>query len=362
MSVARYLADEKGNSEAPEKSEPKVHLGKAAQCLGVDVRTLWNWRRAERERESSPLKKLGRPVYTETEHKLARWAVGRELRRQGYPGWLAVSRELRDSVPDRLIQLYVRGFKKKRSDRKKARILRHRVRVEVLSRDVIWGQDGTHVGRCSDSGVSVESQVVRDRGSLSIIGIQTGEAADHHEVLALLETVAQTREGYPLVWSRDNGSMYAHEAVSAHMASKQVIELRSLPRTPEHNGAAENTNREVKDVAELGIGARLPTPEFAHVKMQKARVLLNKNRVRGSKGLKTSDELDETLPSAKTIDRPRFYQICQERMTEAVAGGKTIRAGRLAEREAVFLTLEEFGLIKRTRGGKPYAQKPEIFL
>ena len=72
----------------------------------------------------------------------------------------------------------------------------------------------------------------------------------------------RSRDGFapnrePLVWSRDNGSMYAHESVRIHMETHKVIELRSLPRTPEHNGAAENTNREIKDVAELGKGCAL---------------------------------------------------------------------------------------------------------
>ena len=49
-------------------------------------------------------------------------------------------------------------------------------------------------------------------------------------------------------------------------------------------------------------------------------------------------------------------------MQLAVAGAKTIRAGRMAEREAIFETLEEYGLIERTRGGMPYAPKSEIIL
>ena len=348
MSIARHLVDK----------ESEVHLGKAATSLDVDVRTLWNWRHSVRE--GAPEKKIGRPAYTVAQHRHAIWQVGRELRRQGYPGWLAVAVGLRGSVPTRLIQLCVRGFKKKRSDRKKARIIRHRIKVEVVARDVIWGQDGTHVGRCGSE--AIESQIMRDRGSLSIIGVQTGPVADHEEVLVLFESVAATRNGYPLVWSRDNGSMYSHEAVRAHMEAHQVIELRSLPRTPQHNGAAENTNREIKDVAELGLGCRLKTPAFAHVKMEKAQVLLNKNRVRRSKGLKTSDQLDEKLPSVVGIDRTGFYQECQRRMKQVVAAAKTIRAGRLAERETIFRMLEEHGLIKRTRGGRPYAPKSEIFL
>lgn len=348
MSVARHLVERKS----------EIHLGQVATSLDVNVRTLWNWRHSVTD--GAPEKKIGRPTYTKSQHLHAIWQVGRELRRQGYPGWLAVSVGIRGSVPTRLIQHYVRGFKKKRSDRKKARIRRQRIKVEVVARDVIWVQDGTHVGRCG--GEVLESQVMRDRGSLSIIGVQTGPVADHKEVLDMFKSVAGTRHGYPLVWSRDNGSMYAHEAVKAHMEVNEVIELRSLPRTPQHNGAAENTNREIKDVAELGLGCVLQNSHIAHVKMQKARVLLNKNRVRRSKGLKTSDELDERLPSVVGIDRTSFYQECQRRMRHSVAAAKTIRAGRLAEREAIFRMLEEHGLIKRTRGGKPYAPKPENFL
>ena len=96
--------------------------------------------------------------------------------------------------------------------------------------------------------------------------------------------------------------------------------------------------------------------------MEKARVLLNKNHVRRSKGLKTADELDERLPSVAGVDRTAFYQKCRNRMQQAVASAKTIRAGRMAEREAIFETLEEYGLIQRTRGGMPYAPKSEIIL
>jgi transposase InsO family protein len=348
MRVARHLVEE----------ATEIRLGKAAKVLGVDVRTIWNWKHSVKT--GSPEKKIGRPAYTAIQHESAIWRVGRELRRQGYPGWLAVESALRGDVPTRLIQFYVRSFKKKRSERKKARIALHRVEVEVTARDAIWGQDGTHVGRCE--GASVESQVMRDRGSLSIIGVQTGEVADHEEIVALFESVAVSRAEYPLVWSRDNGSMYAHESVRLHMETHEVIELRSLPRTPEHNGAAENTNREIKDVAGLGKGSVLASPEAAHAKMVKAQVLLNKNRVRRSKGLMTADELDERLPSVAGVDRTAFYQKCRSRMRHAVAGAKTIRAGRMAEREAIFQTLEEYGLIKRTRGGKPYAPKSEIIL
>jgi hypothetical protein len=347
MKVGRYLVGE----------GKKIRLGVTAQSLDVDVRTLWNWKKEAKE--GLLPKKIGRPVYTFLDHTQAIWKVGRELRRQGYPGWRGVSSALQGEIPDRLIQHYVRGFKKKRAERKRARLLRHRVKVEVLARDVIWGQDGTHVGRAQ--GKAVESQVLRDRGSLSVVGIQTGWTATHEDVLDLLKSTAEIRHGYPLVLARDNGSIYGHEAVLSHLHAYEVVVLRSLPRTPEHNGATERAIGELKYTAELGKGCHA-TIEIARAKMQKASTTLNKNRLRPSKELKTADQLDETLPSATDVDRSRFYNRCRENMKQAVSAGTTIRAGRLAEREAIFRTLEEFGLIKRTRGGKPYAPKSEIIL
>jgi len=79
-------------------------------------------------------------------------------------------------------------------------------------------------------------------------------------------------------------------------------------------------------------------------------MLLNKNRVRRSKGLKTGHEPNDLLPEMP------------EPHAAPVADAKTIRAGRMAEREAIFQTLEEYGLIERTRGGMPYAPKSEIIL
>jgi transposase InsO family protein len=233
--------------------------------------------------------------------------------------------------------------------------------VEVLKRDVIWGQDGTHVGRGVDEDQAIESQVVRDRGSLTIIGLHTDEAANHEDVIKLLESTASERSGYPLVFSRDNGSIYQHEAVLTHLEKQQVIVLRSLPRTPEHNGATELSIRELKAVAGVGKGCRFEI-QHAKNKMAAAAEVLNTNRIRFSKGLKTAVELDEKLPRPEIGQRAQFYKLCRDRMKAALVGQKNVRAGRLAEREEVFRTLEEFGFIKRTRGGNPYVSKSEIFL
>jgi transposase InsO family protein len=281
------------------------------------------------------------------------WHVGRELRRQGYPGWRQIASRLSGTTPVRLIQLYVRLFKQRRKLRKKERIVRNRVTVRVLARDVIWGQDGTHVGRMS--GESVESQIIRDRGSLAFIGVQTGPVADHEDVLRLFEKTAIQRAGFPLVYARDNGSMYAHEEVQRYMDEHKIVVLRSVPRVSQHNGATERSIRELKDATGLGKGVQVDDQE-AHAAMLTAAMGLNKNRVRPSKEFKTAIEMDETLPVGYNCGRDRFYQQCRQNMERAVQGAQTARAARFAEREAVFSTLEEFGLIKRSRGGKPYVQ------
>ena len=225
----------------------------------------------------------------------------------------------------------------------------------------MWGQDGTHLGRVRDGGTAIESQVIRDRGSLSIIGLHTGRSADHRDVVELIEATALTRDSYPLVYGRDNGSIYHHPDVLAHLAEHQVIVLRSLPRTPQHNGATECSIGELKATAQLGKGCRLDMAA-AETRMEAAAARLNNNRMRASKEFKTSRELDEKLARPEASRRALFYQLCRSRMQAALVGQKSVRAGRMAEREAIFRTLEEFGFIKRTQGGNRYVSKSEIIL
>jgi transposase InsO family protein len=181
------------------------------------------------------------------------------------------------------------------------------------------------------------------------------------DIVALLKTTALSRDGYPLVYSRDNGSPYHHPEVRALLAEEQVIVRRSLPRTPQHNGATERSIGELKQVSELGKGCKLEVTD-ARARMEHAAATLNKNRMRTSKDLKTATELDEKLARPETTQRDQFYKVCSRRMAAALVGQKSVRAGRLAEREEVFRTLEEFGFIKRTRGGNRYVSKSEIIL
>ncbi len=334
-----------------------VKLEAVAYSLDVSVRTLTTWKR--NVREAAPERKLGRPPHTSEAHQNALWFVGQELERQGYPGWRVISRGLQGRVPDRLIQIYVRRFKLRRKERKMARIARNRVSVTVLARDAIWGQDGSHIGRTKEH--ALESQVIRDRGSLAFVGVESGPTADHLDVLKLFKATVRRRGGRPLVYSRDNGSMYAHKDVESYMAKQQIIVLRSLPRVSQHNGATERSIRELKDATGLGKGEWIEHPADAYAAMTQAAVTLNEFRIRPSKGFKTANELDDTLPVGYNCGRDHFYKQCRQSMAKAVQGVQGKRAARFAEREAIFSTLEKFGLIKRSRGGKPYVQKQEVF-
>jgi len=53
------------------------------------------------------------------------------------------------------------------------------------------------------------------------------------------------------------------------------------------------------------------------------------------------------------VDRDTFHETACYKIARAVQSAGTPRARRLAEREAIYETMEQFGLIRRTRGGVP---------
>jgi len=310
--------------------------------------------------ESKEQPKLGRPRSTAQDHRLAMWCVARELRKQAYPGWRPIAQALNQKISTRLVQHYVSRFKTKRRLRCEQRKERDRIRIEVTAKNALWTQDATHVGRLGKK--AVESQVIKDRGSLKTVRIETGSGFTGADIVRALETAKKSR-GLPLVWMTDNGSTYCDERVSEYLRQEKVIHLRSLPRTPQHNGAAEIAIKEIKHEAMLGKGVSLSNIGDAHARMIRAAIRINENRLRSTKGFKTAQQLDETLPASYNFTREQFYTECCLRMNEAVLGERSKRAVRLAEREAVISTLEQFGLVRRNRGGRSYAaEKAENIL
>lgn len=342
MSIGRWLMEDR---EAPR---PEI-----AKRLQVSVRTLGYWRTHARR---GILPRRGRPAHDHEAHRRAFWRVGRAMVKQGFPGSGPV-RKACPGVPTRLVQCYVRIFKLCRDDHQRRRIERARVRVEVLARDVIWAQDGWHMGRLTD-GRALESQLFKDRGSLRTVCWDVGLAQNQGDLIAQLEAQRLGR-GLPLVIASDNLSSCCGRLVQTYLRHYQVIHLLSLPHTPQHNGAAECHIRELREVTGFRNGMLHGGVLEPASRLARAVGQLD-TRLRGSKGYKTAVELDATLPVGYyNIGRERFYKEARRRMQEAVLGAETWRAARLAEREAVYAALECFGLVRRVRGGQSYPARSE---
>ena len=81
---------------------------------------------------------------------------------------------------------------------------------------------------------------------------------------------------------------------------------------------------------------------------------LNQVRLRASRGWRTARECGEQMGRWYTrVCRGRFHQAACSAIGKALQGQATARARRRAEREAIYATLERFGLVRRTRGGAP---------
>ncbi|MBC7429744.1 MAG: transposase family protein [Bacteriovorax sp.] len=295
----------------------------------------------------------GRPRYTSQDHVRAMILVARELKRQGYPGSSAVAIELKGKVQLRLIRKYVTEIKERRRARKLQEIKMHQVRVEVKAVNAIWSQDGTHLGRKNRR--SVEAQIIKDRGSKKIIGAVTGSAANGFEVVQTLDLLKKTR-GLPLVWMTDNGAAYCNEEVRKYVEKEKIVHVRSLPRTPQHNGAAEVMMREIKNDCMLGKKTILNCEEEAHASLVNSIVRINKNRKRMTLSFKTSEEIDDEMRvNSKKVDRALFYEeYCIG--LNGLVNVKGVRDKRMKEREMVMCLLEKHEMILRKRCGLEYGR------
>jgi transposase InsO family protein len=277
--------------------------------------------------------------------------VARELKRQGYPGSSAIAIELKGKVQLRLIRKYVTEIKERRRLRKLEEIKNTQVRVEVKAVNAIWTQDGTHLGR--KNGKSIESQIIKDRGSKKIIGAFTGHAANGIEVVNMFERLKHER-GLPLVWMSDNGAANCNKEVCNYLEKEKVIHLRSLPRTPQHNGAAEVMMKEIKNDCLLGKKTVLVCEKDAHARLVNSILKINKNRRRMSLSFKSSDEMDDEMcVNGKEVDRALFYNE-YENGIKSIVNIKSAREKRMREREIVMCLLEKHEMILRRKSGLEY--------
>lgn len=358
----------------------------------MSVRTLFAWQVADPEANCAP----GRPGRAIEERWTALLEIARFQRRHCWKiGGVRTAEMLEGRFPVRLVQESLRALKQARRV-KRARIASEmRVTIHVLAQDVLWSQDATHLGRARKSDlrgdrpqatdptldhvtlretenpvaksapeelgvvastlVPVHGEVLREVASQQTLKIAVGPPAHGRDVIALLERAFQERLVLPLVWATDNGPQYSSEEVEAWLAAHQVVHLRSLPRTPQHNAWSERGIRQLKEHTGLGKGVLLESTSDATVALQNARDRLDGEILRESLGWLTPRQAGEILPHWYTrVCRGSFYQSTCQAVEIALAGIQGARARRRAEREAILANMERFELIKRTRGGRPY--------
>ena len=316
-----------------------------AELMDVTTKSLKNWEKAA----PGGLVPLGRRPHTAEARRRALKSVLKELKRQAWPGWREVDQALPE-IPTRLVQRSVALWKVRRRKRAAMHRKAHRTSVKVLAKNAVLAQDGTHLGRLA--GKPVEAQIVKDPATLKTVQIAVGAPATAQDVLGHLKELERTRS-LPLVWQTDNGSIYCAEEVQAYLRLKQVVHLRNLPHTPQHNAAMERQIGDLKRASGLGKGTLLMSVEAAAERLKSASSTLDVCRLRASRGWKTAQELDGGLVPGYNVDRTVFYEAVQERMKQAVKGACSARQARLLEREAVYAVLESFGLVSRSRGGRP---------
>jgi len=147
-------------------------------------------------------------------------------------------------------------------------------------------------------------------------------------------------------------------------AVNRVILLHNVPHVPQHNACVEHGHGELK--GESGLESHLPLSDTREAleRLEQARTRLDEWRRRTSRGGLTAAQLDASMPRGDDlVSREDFYATAQENASRAVQDATTPRARRLAGREAILATMEDFGLIHRTRGGGPlHAVKRESVL
>jgi hypothetical protein len=295
----------------------------------------------------------------------ARGLVRGELERQGWSaGEGPVHRALRGAVPLRLVRRVLGERKAERRGRIEREERERRTRIEVRAGDALWCLDATQLGREVGAalGPAVQAEVVRDVASGRTLGVSVGRAATAAEVIALLEQVAKERGGLPLVLVTDNGAAYSSEGFEAWLAEREVVHLRSLPGTPQHNPWAERGMWELKTEAGLGLrgvggGSSRTKGGLVDAAKACARLMaavgrLDGERPRRSRGWRTAARMDRDLRPWNRLTRlSSLWKKVRGALARAALGSKPGRARRLAEREAILVTLERCGLLKRNRGG-----------
>ena len=337
-----------------------------SRALDRSVRSL----HADRKLAASEvlLRPVGRPAHSSEARWKATVRVREELEVQGFTaGWRPVAKALPE-VPKRLVQEECARWKARHRVRCARGLASRRESVQVHARDAVWSIDATHLGR--DGGEAQQAEVVKDLGTTKLVGVSLGTVATGAEIVGILERARAERGAAPFVLSHDNGRAYCSGEVARWCAKHGVVELVNEPRTPQHNAACERGIGELKAECGLGSGCELAglaervwigdvdevhSPSWC-VDVRRAAERLDRGRLRGRRGYKTAEQLDrEMRPSESWACRESFHQAACCAIENAVRDAQGARARRRATRQAIYGTLERFGMVTRTRGGVPFS-------
>lgn len=318
-----------------------------AQLLEVSPRTLRNWKAMAKEGHCSSSGRPSTPIALKLKYvKLVRCA----WLKLGKPGSRPVCVELKGVVPIYFVRMYVAQLKSKRRKVFYRYKRENANKYEVIRKNTVWTQDGTHLGRLKRNAKAVEGQVIKDRGTLKIIDVTIGHSANQNDIIKQLRIINKER-GFPLVFMTDNGSCYTGEKVERFLRENKVVHMKNMPNTPQHNGAAESCMRELKKHSMLGKGVVLESNNECIDPLTEAVRVMNCDKRYGSKKYRTSNELEESYANGSdVICREKFYEqyLKFKRKIDDEACDK--RTKRMLEREMIYRLLEENGLLNITRG------------
>ena len=311
-----------------------------AKSLGVSDRTLRNWIKLAVELDPP---KLGRPKLCEKQYLKLKEKVRDEWNLQGRPGWRPVKAALPE-VPIRIVQRSVKELKAEFRGIYWEHKKYHSKRVRADYKNVIWSQDTTFENKKA-------IEVIKDRATYKYVGCAKIENTCASNIVSVLDEAIE-KEGVPLVLMTDNGSGYKSVIMKRYLEERSVIHLKSLPRCPQHNGAAENGIRELKRVK---FEMKNTYPETVKI--------LNHRRRWASKNYQTSEEIEarSTINISSEL-RKRIYDCYEKKMLKLEKQEPSLRKRKLLEREMVFELLENEGLIKTFEGSQNINAKAEVFL
>jgi transposase InsO family protein len=269
------------------------------------------------------------------------------LRTLGFKTGKDTTEILLPDLPRRVISPLLKLLKAEHRREQDQLLKKNRQHVDVLAQGAILAQDSTHVGSCH--GRKTWAEVAKDPATTEAHAFGDGKPITGKAMLEHLETL-KAQDRLPLVLATDNGSAYKEKEVQAWLHENQVLHLFSLPRTPQHNATAERGIGEGKGLSGLGKGVQLSTPLLGPQRLEEAYQRLNQYWPRKTKGGLTAAQLKQALPRWQAFTtRSSFYRMALRAIHTSTTGfkGRTLRK---ETREAIFRTLERFGLILRWRG------------